>query len=244
MSDELIGGFHAVMAAVESGREVSEVLLRTGRDDRRAQTLMTRASERGVPVRRVSASELDARLPDTRHQGVAAVVPDSPALDEHALLALVGRSERPLLLALDQVQDPHNLGACLRTAAAAGCDAVILPRDRSAGLTAATRKVAAGGAEAVPVVHVTNLVRCIKRLQQAGCWVAGTDGQAEQGLYEADLTGPLLLVMGGEAEGLRRLTRESCDWLLRIPMSSAVQSLNVSVAAGICLFEARRQRSA
>lgn len=244
MSEEIVGGVHAVTAALKSKRPVDRVLIRSGRRDGRSQAIRELADSLDMPVFEVSAEELDRRLPGVNHQGVAALVSAAQVLDEGALDDILEQQATPLFLALDQVQDPHNLGACLRTAAAVGCDAVILPKDRSASLTPAVRKVAAGGAETVPVVQVTNLARCLKRLQKAGCWVAGTDGEATQNIHETDLTVPLVLVMGGEADGLRRLTRESCDMLVGIPMTDAVQSLNVSVAAGVCLFEARRQRSA
>jgi 23S rRNA (guanosine2251-2'-O)-methyltransferase len=149
-----------------------------------------------------------------------------------------------LLLVLDGVTDPHNLGACLRTADAAGAAAVVLPKDRSAAVDSVARKVAAGAAEFVPVVTVTNLARALGRLKEAGIWVVGTDGEAPQSLYEADLNRPLALALGAEGEGLRRLTRDTCDFLVRIPMSGQVESLNVSVAAGVALFEAGRQRAA
>jgi 23S rRNA (guanosine2251-2'-O)-methyltransferase len=148
-----------------------------------------------------------------------------------------------LLLILDGVQDPHNLGACLRSAAAAGATAVIVPKDRAATLTPTARKVAAGGAERVPLVRVTNLARCMKDLQDAGIWIVGLAGEAEASLYSVDLKGPMAIAMGGEGEGLRRLTREHCDYLAKIPMASGMESLNVSVAAGISLFEALRQRA-
>ncbi|MFM7065689.1 MAG: 23S rRNA (guanosine(2251)-2'-O)-methyltransferase RlmB, partial [Gammaproteobacteria bacterium] len=147
-----------------------------------------------------------------------------------------------LLLVLDGVTDPHNLGACLRTADAAGVDCVIAPRDRAAGLTPAARKVAAGAAESVPFAQVTNLVRCLERLKQAGVWVVGTAGEATDEVHAVDLTGPLAVVMGAEGEGMRRLTRETCDRLVRLPMAGAVESLNVSVATGVVLYEAVRQR--
>lgn len=239
-----VGGWHAVAAALAAGRTVDRVLLRYGRDDARALDLSERAAERRVPVERVSAEELDALLPDVDHQGVAAFAAPAEPLDENALDELLTTAgESPLLLALDRVQDPHNLGACLRSAAAAGAAAVIVPKDRAAGLTPAARKVAAGGAEIVPLVRVTNLVRTLKRLQTQGFWAVGTVADAPAALHAVDLTGPLILVLGGEGAGLRRLTRETCDLLASIPMAGGVASLNVSVAAGICLFEARRQRA-
>jgi len=177
------------------------------------------------------------------HQGVVAETGTAPGLGEKELPAFLEALEGPaFLLILDGVQDPHNLGACLRSANAAGVDAVIVPRDRSAPLNATARKVACGAAESLPVVRVTNLARTLRSIREAGVWVYGATGEAESTFYETDLSGPLALVLGGEGRGLRRLTREHCDGLLSIPMAGSISSLNVSVAAGIFLFEARRQR--
>jgi 23S rRNA (guanosine2251-2'-O)-methyltransferase len=178
-----------------------------------------------------------------RHQGVIARVRRQAAkIDEHNLLSALTRTVNPLVLVLDGVQDPHNLGACLRSAAAAGALAVIVPRDNSAPLTPVARRAAAGAAESLPLVTVTNLARTLRDLKEAGVWIYGASHDAEASLYETDLRGPVALVLGGEGKGLRRLTREHCDGLFRIPMSGAVESLNVSVAAGISLFEVMRQR--
>lgn len=243
MASVPIGGWHAVAAALIAGRAVDRVLLRAGRDDARALELSERAEERGVPVERVSGEELDTLLPDIDHQGAIAFAAPAGPLGEDTLDELLTASPDPLVLALDRVQDPHNLGACLRSAAAAGAAAAIVPKDRAVGLTPAARKVAAGGAELVPLVRVTNLARTLKRLQSVhGFWAVGTAADAPATLHDVDLTGPLVLVLGGEGAGLRRLTRETCDILAAIPTTGAVASLNVSVAAGICLFEARRQR--
>ncbi len=158
---------------------------------------------------------------------------------------LLERTETPpLILVLDGVTDPHNLGACLRTADAAGATAVIVPKDKSATLTPVVRKVACGAAEVIPLVAVTNLARTLEKLQQRGLWVVGTAGEAEQEIYQQDLTGPLVMIMGAEGKGMRRLTREHCDFLVKLPMAGSVSSLNVSVATGVCLFEAVRQRQA
>ena len=161
---------------------------------------------------------------------------------EDQLAAIIAKKKAPLLLVLDHVQDPHNLGACLRTADAAGCVAVIAPKDRSAPLNETVKRVACGGAESVPYIQVTNLVRTMKSLKDAGVWFAGTSGKADKHIYDVDLKGPMAIVMGAEGDGMRRLTEENCDFLAKIPMSGSVECLNVSVAAGICLFEARRQR--
>ena len=177
------------------------------------------------------------------HQGAVAAVRPLKAWDEHDLLEALKTVAAPLLLILDGVTDPHNLGACLRTADAAGVQAVMIPKDRAATVDGVARKVAAGAAEFIPVASVTNLARTIDRLKERGIWVVGTDGEAEQTLYAADLKRPLALVLGGEGDGMRRLTRERCDFLVRIPMAGHMESLNVSVAAGVALFEALRQRS-
>ncbi len=164
------------------------------------------------------------------------------AAREDELLPIVGAAASPLLLVLDQVQDPHNLGACLRTADAAGCCAVVAPKDRSAPLNETVRRVACGGAESVPYIQVTNLARSMRALKEVGVWFVGTADGGEQSLYDIDLKGGIAIVMGAEGDGLRRLTAEGCDFLARIPMAGAVECLNVSVAAGVCLFEAVRQR--
>jgi len=179
------------------------------------------------------------------HQSVLASYRPQPAKDEKYLASLLKRvSHSPLLLVLDAITDPHNLGACLRAANAAGADAVIVPKDKSVGLNATVRKVASGAAETTPVIEVKNLARCLQNLQSSGVWVMGAAGEADQSLYALDLAGPVAIVMGSEGSGMRRLTRERCDVLFAIPMSGTVESLNVSVAAGICLFEAQRQRQA
>jgi 23S rRNA (guanosine2251-2'-O)-methyltransferase len=244
----LVGGVHSVRAALGHGSDaVRELWVDRGRlRDGRVRRLLELAAGVGVPVHRVDRGELDALLPGVNHQGVAARVRIPAARDEHSLDALLdGLEEPPFLLVLDGVQDPHNLGACLRTADAAGVHAVVAPRERTAGLTPTACKVASGAAERVPFVQVTNLARTLGQLAQGrGVRIVGTAGEADALLYEADLRGPLALVMGGEEKGLRRLTRERCDELVRLPMHGAVESLNVSVAAGVCLFEALRQRSA
>jgi 23S rRNA (guanosine2251-2'-O)-methyltransferase len=196
-----------------------------------------------ISVERVGRDALDRATGDGVHQGVVAWVIPVPPRDERALDDLLGGDRVPLLLVLDHVQDPHNLGACLRTADAVGVDAVIIPKDRAVGLTPTVRKVACGAAEWMPLVQVTNLARCLRELQGRGVWVVGTAGTADTSLYQSDLGGPLALVLGNEGDGLKRLTRETCDSLMNIPMVGAVESLNVSVACGIVLYEAMRQRT-
>ncbi|MDM4772124.1 23S rRNA (guanosine(2251)-2'-O)-methyltransferase RlmB [Solimonas sp. SE-A11] len=238
----VIGGFHAVLAALEDSHDKPfEILLADTRQDERSSRVKGLAQHHGVPVRVLPRSDLDLKAPDgLRHQGVLAYVPEKK-LDGEDLLYAPAEPYR-LLLALDNVQDPHNLGACLRTAEAVGVSAVIVPRDRSAALGAAAHKAAAGAAERVPLVAVTNLARTLARLKELGYWITGLAGESAETLYDVDLTGPTVLVMGAEAEGMRRLTRESCDRLVRIPMEGKTESLNVSVAAAVCLYEAYRQR--
>ncbi len=241
-----IGGVNPVATALAAGADhVQRLLVDRQRRDGRIRRVLDQARRAGVPVERVDAAALDQCTGDERHQGICAEIAGSGVLDERSLQALVETLERPpLLLALDQVQDPHNLGACLRSAAAAGCDAVIVPRDRSARLTPAVERAAAGAATLIPLAAVTNLARMLEWLKQHGCWVVGAAGDADESLYVVDLTGPLVLVLGGEDSGLRARTRGLCDHLASIPLAAGVESLNVSVAAGVCLFEAVRQRLA
>jgi 23S rRNA (guanosine2251-2'-O)-methyltransferase len=242
MAETYIGGFHAVIAAIEEGeRKPREVLLADTRHDQRARRLLELAAKAKVTVRQVGRDTLDLYAPGLRHQGVLASVEAADVAGEE-ILDVPASADR-MLLVLDGVQDPHNLGACLRTAEAVGVSAVIIPRDRAVGLTPAVRKAAAGSAERVPVVAVTNLARTLAKLKELGYWITGLAGEAEESIYDVDLTGPLVLVMGGEAEGLRRLTADTCDRLARIPMVGRIESLNVSVAAAVCLYEAFRQRS-
>ena len=245
MSDlEKIYGVHAVEALLRHHpKRVKQVWLAESRQDPRIQALLALAAESRVSVGNCERREMDAWVEGV-HQGVVAEVSPSQVWGEAMLEELLDRSEGvPLLLVLDGVTDPHNLGACLRTADAAGALAVIVPKDKSATLNATVRKVACGAAEVIPLVAVTNLARTLEKLQQRGLWLVGTAGEAEQELYQQDMTGPTVLVMGAEGKGMRRLTREHCDYLVRLPMAGSVSSLNVSVAAGVCLFEAVRQRA-
>ncbi len=240
---EKIYGLHAVEALLRHHpKRVKQVWLAEGRGDPRVQVLIELAAQARVSVGQCERREMDAWIEGV-HQGVVAEVSPSQVWGEAMLDELLDRVEGPpLLLVLDGVTDPHNLGACLRTADAAGALAVIVPKDKSATLNATVRKVACGAAEVIPLVAVTNLARTLEKLQQKGLWVVGTAGEAEQSLYAQDLTGPIVLVMGAEGRGMRRLTREHCDYLVRLPMAGSVSSLNVSVATGVCLFEALRQR--
>jgi 23S rRNA (guanosine2251-2'-O)-methyltransferase len=237
-------GLHAIGAVIERAPErLLELWMVADRDDARVRALTQRAKAVGMRVQSVSGDSLSKLVGDVTHQGVVAAVRPSKPWDEHDLIASLSRDgDMPLLLVLDGVTDPHNLGACLRTADAAGVRAVVIPKDRSATVDGVARKVAAGAAEFVPVVAVTNLARTLDGLKEHGIWVVGTDGEAEQTLYTADLKRPLALVLGAEGAGMRRLTRERCDFVVRIPLGGWVESLNVSVAAGVALFEARRQR--
>ena len=239
-------GLHAINAVLERAPErVLELWLAQPRDDARSRDLRERAQTAGLRVQSVAAEALAKLVGDVAHQGAVAAVRPLKSWDEHDLLESLSQTAAdPLLLILDGVTDPHNLGACLRTAEAAGVHAVIIPKDRAATVDGVVRKVAAGAAEFVPVASVTNLARTIDLLKERGIWVVGTDGEAPQTLYGADLKRPLALVLGAEGAGMRRLTRERCDFLVRIPMAGQVESLNVSVAAGVALFEARRQRLA
>lgn len=244
MSSELIFGIHALNAALENHPEnILEVWLLKGRDDARLQQVQNQLQQLGVRAQLANRQTLDNKAGGAQHQGVVARIKALPALNEADLDALLARTDTPLLLVLDGVTDPHNLGACLRTADAAGVHGVIVPRDKSAGLTPVARKVACGAAEVVPLFQVTNLSRTLRALQDKGVWVVGTAGEADHGIYQAKFTGPLALVMGAEGKGMRRLTREHCDELVSIPMAGSVSSLNVSVATGVCLFEMVRQRS-
>jgi len=239
---ERIHGIHAVQALLERHpQRVLRLRVASGREDARIAKLLALAAAAGRPVERVAAGQLGRHGREV-HQGVVAEVQPQAPWSEEQLLAALAAADRPLLLALDGVQDPHNLGACLRTADACGALAVIVPRDRAAQLNATVRKVAAGAAETTPVVAVTNLSRSLRLLKDAGLWVVGADGGAAQDADAADLTVPLVLVMGAEGTGLRQLTRQHCDLLVRLPQLGAVESLNVSVAAGMLLYEAVRQR--
>jgi 23S rRNA (guanosine2251-2'-O)-methyltransferase len=237
-------GLHAVGAVLDKAPErLLELWMAEPRDDARARELKDRARAVGVRIQAADAPSLAKLVGDVAHQGAVAAVRPMPLWDEHDLLDNVSQiSGDPLLLVLDGVTDPHNLGACLRTADAAGVHAVIIPKDRSAGVDGVVRKVAAGAAEFVPVASVTNLARTLDQLKEQAIWVVGTLGEAPESLYRADLNRRLALVLGAEGGGMRRLTRERCDFVVRIPMSGQIESLNVSVACGVALFEARRQR--
>lgn len=242
---ELIYGMHAVRIMLERYPErVLAVQLAERREDPRARAIEELARRQQRPLERVDAQALRRRLGEVAHQGVAAEVTPLAPWTEDDLLTGLASAPTPLLLALDGVQDPHNLGACLRTADACGALAVIVPRDRAAQLNPTVRKVAAGAAESTPVVAVTNLVRTLRLLKDAGLWIVGADAAADKSAAEVDLTGPVVLALGAEGSGLRRLTQQNCDFMVRLPQRGTVESLNVSVAAGMLLYEVVRQRSA
>jgi 23S rRNA (guanosine2251-2'-O)-methyltransferase len=242
-SVQTIYGLHAVRAMLTRHPErVTLVRITERREDPRVKVIEELAREQSRPVQRIDAQALKKMLGDVSHQGVAADVEALPPWTDDDLLTALGTARNPLLLALDGVQDPHNLGACLRTADACGALAVIVPKDRAAQLTPAVRKVAAGAAETTPLVVVTNLVRTLKLLKEASLWVIGADAEASKYAYEADLSGGVVLVMGAEGAGLRQLTQQTCDLMVRLPQFGSVESLNVSVASGMLLYEAVRQR--
>jgi 23S rRNA (guanosine2251-2'-O)-methyltransferase len=241
----LVYGLHAINAVLlRSPERLLEIWLAEPRDDARARDLKGNAELAGVHLHAATAESLVKLVGNVNHQGaVAAIRPLKPWDESDLADAIQGLTDDVLLLVLDGVTDPHNLGACLRTAEAAGVHAVIIPKDRSAGVDGVVRKVAAGAADFVPVASVTNLARTLDQLKRAGIWVVGLDGGATQDLFAADLKRPLALVFGAEGAGMRRLTRERCDFVVRIPMIGQMESLNVSVATGVALFEARRQRA-
>ena len=243
-AQQILFGFHAVSVRLKTApASVLEVYVDPTRRDARMRQFLARAAESGARVIEADAARLAKLAGNAGHQGVAARVQAlEPARSLDDLLDSL--REPPLLLLLDGITDPHNLGACLRVADGAGAHAVIAPKDHAAGISAAVAKVASGAAETVPYFMVTNLARTLGELQERGIWVTGAAGEATLSLYELDLRGPCALALGAEGAGLRRLTRERCDQLARIPMQGAVESLNVSVAAGVCLYEARRQRLA
>ncbi len=240
----MVYGYHAIKQLLESSpSRVLEVSLQTGRKDERSQILENLLHEHSIEIKRAQREELDAKFADVNHQGFVAEISPAKVENEGFLENLLVNNEKPFLLILDQVQDPHNLGAILRSAAAAGVDAVIAPLRNACGLTGAVRKVAVGAAEIVPYIQVTNLARTIRFLQEQGVYVIGLAGEAPIDMYQAEHTGSLAIVMGNEAKGLRRLTREHCDQLIKIPMAGAIESLNVSVASGICVFHYARLRA-
>ncbi len=246
MSNELLIGIHAVEAALNHDvGNLVELYIETGTQNARVKELGERARELGVKPHARDRAALDRMTGGARRQGVVARYHAPAALPESSLAELADKAGREaLFLVLDGVTDPHNFGACLRSAEAAGVTAVVVPKDRAVGVTPTVRRASAGAADRVPIVAATNLARTLKTLKDAGVWLVGLVGETEPSIHAIDLTGPIALVLGSEGEGLRRLTREACDFLARIPMRGQIESLNVSVATGIVLFEALRQRQA
>jgi 23S rRNA (guanosine2251-2'-O)-methyltransferase len=241
----LVYGLHAVRTLLlKAGGRVRRLQVDARRDDPRMREVLQLAQQHGVKPERVDAKYLVARVGDVSHQGVLADLAPLPPWHEDELVEAVAAATDPLVLVLDGVQDPHNLGACLRTADACGALAVVVPKDRAASMNATVRKVAAGAAETMPLATVTNLARTLKLLKDAGQWIVGADMQGRELCWQADFTGSKALVMGGEGDGLRELTRKSCDVLVRLPQAGSVESMNVSVACGMMLYEAVRQRQA
>ncbi len=245
MKRELMGGIHAVEALLEQAPQtIVRIWVKAG--SARLDAIIAKAGHLGIAVETADERSLDRRLPNITHQGVVAEFHARPAIEEHELLELAETAEAPLILVLDGVQDPNNLGACLRSAAAAGALAVVIPKDRASGLTPAARKASAGASEMVPLAMVTNLSRTLMALQKANIWTVGLTMDAEMSLFSPEMDdwfrGGVALVMGGEGAGLRRLTSEHCDRLVSIPMPGPIESLNVSVAAAVGLFTAVRAR--
>ena len=247
MSNKILFGFHAVTVRLKTHpKSISEIHIDASRRDQRMRTLQERAKEAGAKLVESDDERLSKLAGNPRHQGVVArvsAVAMSHSLDE-VMEGVEAAGSMPLLLVLDGVTDPHNLGACLRVADGAGAHAVVAPKDHAVGLNATVAKVASGAAETVPYLMVTNLARALNELKERDIWVIGTSDQAERSIYDLDLNRPIALVLGAEGEGMRSLTGKTCDELVRVPMQGAVESLNVSVAAGVCLYEALRQRQA
>jgi len=241
---QLLIGIHAVVSALKTAPgDVEWLRVLDDSHSKRLAEIETLARKAGIGVVRVPHAELDRMSQQQRHQGVVAGFRGSNLAAESQLQSILDTiTDTPLILVLDGIQDPHNLGACLRTAEAAGVHLVVICKDRSAGITPVVRRAASGAAETLPIIQATNLARVLRTLKKHGVWLTGTSDEAGDSLYEADLTGPVALVMGSEGSGLRRLTTELCDYLVRIPMAGHVESLNVSVATGVCLYEINRQR--
>ena len=244
MSDSYTYGFHAVTKMLQLSPEACQELICRENKNPRLLSVIALARQGKLSIRFESREQLAALAGTEKHQGCVLRIDDARVGVQSFEQCLAGIHRRSLFLVLDGVQDPHNLGACLRSADAAGVDAVIIPKDRSASLNATVRKVAAGAAESVALLEVTNIVRSLRQLKQAGVWIYGTDGEAESSVYDFNYDSPVALVIGSEGDGLRRLTREQCDYLVKLPMLGIVESLNVSVATGICLYEIMRSRMA
>lgn len=241
---EFVFGIHAVTSLLQrSPQKINKLVVLNEDTAPKIRQIIELATQHRIPTELMSRAQINRLLPEVNHQGVVAYHDPLPRLTENDIEACLQQTQRtPLVLLLDGVQDPHNLGACLRSADAAGVSLVIAPKDRSVGLTPAVRKVASGAAETVAFIQVTNLVRTMEDLKELGVWIYGAAAEATTAIFDVDLTGPVAWVLGAEGKGLRRLTRERCDGLVSIPMQGTVASLNVSVTTGICLFETLRQR--
>ncbi|WP_256762376.1 23S rRNA (guanosine(2251)-2'-O)-methyltransferase RlmB [Cohnella sp. WQ 127256] len=238
-----MAGKHPVLEAMKAGRSINKIFISNQAQRHLVQPIMEEAKARGIVVQQVEKSKLDRLVPDMQHQGVVAQAAAVAYVEVDELLARAAeRGEAPLIVLLDELEDPHNLGSVLRTADCTGVHGVIVPKRRSAGLTAVVAKTSAGAVEYVPVARVANLVQTMEKLKAAGLWIAGADVGAKEGFYETDLTGPLAIVIGNEGQGLSRLVRERCDFILSLPMAGQINSLNASVAAGVILYEVVRQR--
>lgn len=244
MSDHVIFGVHAVTALLSNPhRTIKKIFINQERMDKRIQELLSKAEQAHLDIEKLSSQKMNQRFADFTHQGVVALASPLPDFGESDLPTLLESCKKPaLILILDGITDPHNLGACLRTADATGVDFVMIPKDKNASITPVVSKVACGAAESIPLVKVTNLVRAMEILKQEGVWIYGAAGEADRDLYQVDCSGNIAIAMGAEGEGLRRLTREHCDGLYSLPMSGTVESLNVSVATGVSLYEIIRQR--
>ncbi|WP_255807867.1 23S rRNA (guanosine(2251)-2'-O)-methyltransferase RlmB [Cohnella mopanensis] len=242
--DEYLAGKHPVLEAMRAGRSINKIFMSNQAQKNLILPIMEEAKARGIVVQQVDKSKLDRLVPDMQHQGVVAQAAAVAYVEVDELLARAAASgEAPLIVLLDEVEDPHNLGSVLRTADCTGVHGVIVPKRRSAGLTAVVAKTSAGAVEYVPVARVANLVQTMEKLKEAGLWIAGADAGAKEGFYETNLTGPLAIVIGNEGQGLSRLVRERCDFILSLPMAGQINSLNASVAAGVILYEVVRQRA-
>jgi len=242
---QLLFGFHAVTTRLRRDpASITRLLVREDRVDERAASALRDATSAGVHVERVAGESLDTLVGHRRHQGIVAqAVAPKPVVAVEDVLDALTADDPPFLLVLDGVTDPHNLGACLRSADAFGVHAIVVPKDRAAGVNATVAKVASGAADTVPVIAVTNLARTLRNLKDRGIWLVGADADSSESLFTADLAGPIAWVLGAEGTGMRRLTRELCDRIVGIPLSGIVSSLNVSVATGICLYATRQQRA-
>lgn len=241
----IIFGINPIAQLLKDNPEkILEISVGLEKKDQRTQNIMDMAKHSGIAVQRIDIKKLDKLFPEENHQGIIAKIKPTPTLSESDIPDLLRNNSNPLFLILDGVQDPHNLGACLRTADGAGVTAVIIPRDNATGITPVVRKVASGAADTVRVVQVSNLARVMRDLQEKGVWIVGTSADCDKNIYDLDLTGAIAIVLGAEGVGMRQLTAKHCDFLAKLPMLGQVESLNVSVATGVCLYEAVRQRGA